>query len=193
MTGVCATIDRLEHAAGLYARLMVHAAGLPNDELFARMLVRQAEGLGALPPGLGLAATDFSALIGRHFPNVGPVGLMPAERSADPRTDELDEVLSLLLESRAGRDGSEVWMARIVAAACMANDHLWQDLGLWNRTDLTRLMRENFPALATVNVHDMKWKKFLYKQLCQREGIYVCRAPSCAVCADYAHCFGPEE
>ncbi len=39
----------------------------------------------------------------------------------------------------------------------------------------------------------MKWKKFIYKQLCITEGIYTCRAPSCEVCADYADCFGPEE
>jgi nitrogen fixation protein NifQ len=38
----------------------------------------------------------------------------------------------------------------------------------------------------------MKWKKFLYRQLCLEEGIYVCRAPSCEVCKDYDLCFGPE-
>jgi len=54
-------------------------------------------------------------------------------------------------------------------------------------------MTRNFPVLAAKNDRDMKWKKFLYKQLCQREGIYICRAPSCEVCADYAKCFGPEE
>jgi nitrogen fixation protein NifQ len=38
----------------------------------------------------------------------------------------------------------------------------------------------------------MKWKKFLYRQFCAREEIYVCPAPSCGVCKDYAKCFGPE-
>jgi nitrogen fixation protein NifQ len=38
----------------------------------------------------------------------------------------------------------------------------------------------------------MKWKKFFYRQLCEREGIPVCNAPNCAVCADMALCFGPE-
>ncbi|MEW5780935.1 MAG: nitrogen fixation protein NifQ [Pseudomonadota bacterium] len=28
---------------------------------------------------------------------------------------------------------------------------------------------------------------------CQRDGIYVCPAPSCGACADYAQCFAPEE
>ena len=43
------------------------------------------------------------------------------------------------------------------------------------------------------NVRDMKWKKFLYKQLCLQEGVYLCRSPSCAVWRDYPVCFGPDE
>jgi nitrogen fixation protein NifQ len=102
-------------------------------------------------------------------------------------------VLALLLDFRSGLDPSELWMAKIVTAACMANDHLWQDLGLWSRSDLSQLMQTNFPELAARNVHDMKWKKFIYKQLCEREEIRICRAPSCEVCADYDKCFGPED
>lgn len=84
-------------------------------------------------------------------------------------------------------------MAHVVAAGCMAADHLWQDLGLPTRGELTALMRRNFPTLAARNVKDMKWKRFLYKQLCEAEGIYTCRAPSCQVCTDYHACFGPED
>ena len=51
----------------------------------------------------------------------------------------------------------------------------------------------NFPELARANTGDMKWKKFLYRQFCAAEGIYVCPAPSCGVCKDYAKCFGPEQ
>jgi nitrogen fixation protein NifQ len=74
----------------------------------------------------------------------------------------------------------------------MGADHLWQDLGLGSRQDLSELFWRNFPALAAMNQRDMKWKKFLYKQLCFQEGIYTCRAPSCEVCVDYSSCFGPE-
>ena len=174
---------------GLYAMLMARAATLPNDDLFARMLASQAAGQGGLPAGLGLAAADFAALMSRHYPGFG----LPASlaRSFDPaeRRAEWEDLLTLLLEHRAGADASEAWMAVVVATACMANDHLWQDLGLWSRADLSRLMIGNFPALAAKNTRDMKWKKFLYKQLCEREGVYVCRSPSCEVCVDYAKCF----
>jgi len=179
--------------AGLYGVLMGRAAGLPNDDLFARMLVSRTIGLGALPAGLGLGAAAFAALVRRHFPGFSLPGRLAEDGQDAERRAERDDLLTLLLEHRTGRDLSELWMAEIVTAACMANDHLWQDLGLWNRADLSRLMLENFPALAAKNVKDMKWKKFLYKQLCEREGVYVCRSPSCEVCADYAKCFGPEE
>ncbi|MDO8989717.1 MAG: nitrogen fixation protein NifQ [Sideroxyarcus sp.] len=177
---------------GLYAELMAHAAGLPNDELFAQMITSQIDGAGGLPPGLGLDEKEFSELLATHFPKVELV-IRHAEESTDQRAPERDDVLGLLLEHRANRNMSEQWMAAVVTAACMANDHLWQDLGLWSREYLSRLMKQNFPSLAAKNVHDMKWKKFIYKQLCEQEGIYVCRAPSCAVCVDYAKCFGPEE
>ncbi len=178
---------------GLYGLLMARAGGLPNDDLIARMLFSQTLGLGALPPGLGLAPAAFLALMARHFPGftLPAVLAVPAVEAA--RNDERDELLTLLQEHCAGADDSERWMAEIVTTACMGGDHLWQDLGLWSRVDLSRLMTQNFPALAAKNTRDMKWKKFLYKQLCEGEGVVVCRSPSCEVCVDYAKCFGPED
>ena len=176
----------------LYAELMARATGLANDALFAQMISSQISGAGALPPGLGLSENDFSALLTQHFPGVQLV-IRRTGNTDDPRALERDDVLGLLLEHRANRNMSEQWMAEIVTAACMANDHLWQDLGLWSRDHLSKLMTQNFPALAAKNVHDMKWKKFLYKQLCEKEGINACRAPSCEYCTDYLKCFGPEE
>lgn len=177
---------------GLYAYLMAHAAGLPNDELFAQMISSQIGGVGALPPGLGLSEQGFSDLLTRHFPGVElPVHI--ADKDKGDRVLERDDVQALLHEHRACKNDSEIWMAEIVTAACMADDHLWQDLGLWSRDQLSRLMTANFPSLAAKNEHDMKWKKFLYKQLCEKEGINACRAPSCEYCTDYLACFGPEE
>lgn len=176
----------------LHAGLMAQAGGLANDDLFARMLASQALGMGALPPGLGLDRADFAALMARHFPRRALPGGDSAPAQAE-RQAEREDLLALFAEHRAGKDDSECWMAEIVAAACMGGDHLWQDLGLWSRGDLSRLLALNFPALAAKNTRDMKWKKFLYKQLCDREAVRVCVAPSCEACADYAKCFGPEE
>jgi nitrogen fixation protein NifQ len=176
----------------LYGELMSHASGLPNNELFAQMIASQMAGVGALPPGLGLNPVEFSVLLVRHFPGID-LHIRDAENTTGGRELERDDVFALLFEHRAGNDDSELWMARIVTAACMANDHLWHDLGLWSREYLSQLMMQNFPVLAAKNTRNMKWKKFLYKQLCEREGINACRAPSCEVCTDYQKCFGPED
>lgn len=182
-----------DRRTGLYGQLMAQAGGLANDDLFARMLASQILGMGALPHGLGLAKADFAALLARHFPRYRlPAGLADVAADAS-RHAEREDLLTLLEEHCAGKDESEHWVAGIVAVACMGRDHLWQDLGLWSRVDLSRLMTQNFPALAARNTRDMKWKKFLYKQLCDREAVQVCRSPSCEVCADYAGCFGPED
>jgi nitrogen fixation protein NifQ len=178
---------------GLYGLLMARAGGLANDDLLARMLFSQAVGMGALPPGLGLAPDEFVILMARHFPGFTLPAMLAVPTAEAARHDERDELLTLLREHCAGADDSGHWMAEIVTTACMSGDHLWQDLGLWSRVDLSRLMTQNFPALAARNTRDMKWKKFLYKQLCDREGVVVCRSPSCEVCVDYGKCFGPED
>lgn len=176
-----------------YGVLMAQAGRFANDDLLARMLASHLKGMGALPAGLGLARADFAALMARHFPGyILPAGWADEAVEAS-RQAEREDLLTLFMEHRAGRDESERWLAAIVSAACMGGDHLWQDLGLGSRGDLSRLMTQNFPALAAKNSRDMKWKKFLYKQLCDREEVRVCRSPSCEVCADYAKCFGPED
>jgi nitrogen fixation protein NifQ len=173
----------------LYRGLMARAAGLPNDATLAALYATWASGGGALPDWLGLTPPAFRRLLERHFPGLIPAPVHPGALDL-VRAAERTELVGLMLQHRAGACASEADLAAIVAAACMAGDHLWQDLGLWSRRQLSDLMGRSFPSLAAKNVKDMKWKKFLYKQLCAAEGIYLCRAPSCEVCVDYAACFG---
>ena len=112
------------------------------------------------------------------------------------RGDEIEEVTALLLDhadAAVGSAADRAEVAGLVALACLGDNHLWQDLQLANRGELGVLLRRWFPALAAKNTGDMKWKKFFYKQLCERAEIHACRAPSCAVCSDHAQCFGPED
>ncbi len=178
----------------LHGQWMAYSRGLPNDNVFAQMLATHYSGGGSLPTGLGLAPVEFAALLHRHFPGA-PLPATPrlAPLDWDLRLlEEHEELVNLLQLQRAGQDESELWMGKIIAAGCMAHDHLWQDLGLWSRCELSVLMAHNFPMLAAKNDRNMKWKKFLYKQLCLQEGVYLCRAPACELCADYSQCFGPE-
>lgn len=110
----------------------------------------------------------------------------------DAREEELADVLHLLLDHRADDREETFVLAREIATACLGENHLWQDLGLSDRGALCELLRRHFPALSAKNTGNMRWKKFFYKQLCEREGLNLCRAPSCGVCCDYRNCFGPE-
>lgn len=152
-------------------------------------------GESALPDFLGLEPNDFHRLLAQHFTGIEWHGRARSGRQPDfSRMLEREDLLRLLMNHAASANNEEtLGMARIVVAGCLGEDHLWQDLGLWSRADLSGLMAHNFPGLAVLNANDMKWKKFLYKQLCAAEGIYVCRAPSCEVCVDYRQCFGPED
>ena len=103
--------------------------------------------------------------------------------------DEFDEIVELLLEHRASPREQETWLAYAIASAAMGENHLWQDMGLPNRQVLSDLMVTHFPTLAAINSGDMKWKKFFYRQLCQRAGIPICKSPNCSDCCDYRSCF----
>ena len=65
-------------------------------------------------------------------------------------------------------------------------------MGFAHRGDLNLMLRRHFPELVRRNPRDMKWKKFLYRELCQREGFLICKSPVCDQCSDFALCFDGE-
>ncbi len=107
--------------------------------------------------------------------------------------DEFDDLVELLLDHGCDDSRETHDWAVFIATACMGDNHLWQDMGLSSRAVLSELMQARFPALSAKNTGDMKWKKFFYKQLCERADIFICKSPSCGVCVDYSKCFGPED
>ncbi len=186
--------DMPDRRAALYAEWLAARRGTAADELLARMLASWQVGAGVLPNYLGLSASEFARLLAHHFPRYPRQHIVQPNRRLDAQcSDEMNDLHTLLLRNRSGNSATEIWLADILIAGCLGNDHLWQDLGLWQRADLSQLMHDHFAPLAQRNCNDMKWKKFLYKQLCETEGVYTCRAPSCAVCVDYHHCFGAEQ
>ncbi|ALG68992.1 nitrogen fixation protein NifQ [Beggiatoa leptomitoformis] len=177
-----------------YATLMAHAHNTPNNHLLACMIASWLVGQGNMPTRFGLSETSWNNLLNNHFPHyIFPQRLLPSDTIDVLRLPECDELRTLFFSHCDTITHDKQCLADILITGCMGSDHLWQDLGLWSRKDLTTLMKHNFPSLAAKNDRDMKWKKFFYKQLCLQEGIYICRAPSCEVCADYQKCFGSEE
>lgn len=151
---------------------------------------------GRLTFGLGIG--EYQSLIEAYFPGAKGAFLAPvlnAFKPSAPAThgDEFDDLLALLLGHRSDPGQVTMWLAYAITACCMGDDHLWQDMGLENRQELSDLLQRHFTALYDKNTRNMRWKKFFYKQLCEMAGAYVCRSPSCAVCVDYQNCFGSEE
>jgi len=109
------------------------------------------------------------------------------------RQDEFDDLVELLFNHAIQSSQEASLLARIIAQACLGQNHLWQDLGLSNRQVLNNLMRDFFPTLHAKNIGNMRWKKFFYRQLCVRANVSICKSPSCGVCCDYSSCFSQEE
>jgi nitrogen fixation protein NifQ len=177
-------------------------ADAPEVQALAGVLATAFEvhGLDQLPLA-GVDAADTRRLMARWFPGAEQaLGLdwsaLSRAMRTEPRYDEIEDLVALLTEpdpqGPLSRDETR-WVAHALSQASLGNDHLWQDLHLPSRRELTALMSHWFPTLAARNDLNMKWKKFLYKQLCDRAEISVCRAPSCSVCTDHAVCFGPED
>ncbi|MCQ8103032.1 nitrogen fixation protein NifQ [Methylomonas sp. SURF-2] len=177
-----------------YDDLLASSDGSANSVWLAQIIASWLVGEGVLPDRLGLNADQFLQLLDQRFTGHELSECAPSGRNTDfSRMLEKQDLEQLLRQFSAAECAETEWLIAIIVAACLGSDHLWQDLGLWSRPELTALLKHNFPGLAERNHKDMKWKKFLYKQLCEAEGLYVCRAPSCEVCQDYPRCFGPEE
>ena len=174
---------------------------LPNQQYLIEILTAQRSGDGCLPLHLGLNEFEFKQLANRHFKGlkqcVSDVEIFSENNEIrqellDLRQTEWQDLVNLLNNFAKGADLSEHWLAQIIAAGCMGSDHLWRDLGLPDRHSLRELFMDNFPALADKNTGDMRWKKFLYRQLCEQGGHFICRSPSCDACPTYNDCFGDE-
>jgi nitrogen fixation protein NifQ len=166
----------------------------PNLEWLVCILASWCDGQSVLPDYLGLDSDQFKQLIDTYFQDCNLPEHAPSGSKLDfSRMLEKEDLVNLLKKyCRPDKPGIN-WMIDIIVAGCLGSDHLWQDLGLWSRSQLSAMLQYNFPELAAKNDQNMKWKKFLYKQLCEAEGLYLCRAPSCQVCIDYPKCYGPEE
>ncbi len=148
----------------------------------------------SLTRALGLSPDALSAMFLAHFPHA--LDILPWMGERDDGDDDMaleeQDLRDLLLSHRAGARVEEVWLAHIVARRSLAENHLWQDLGLRNRDELNALLTRHFPSLVALNHANMKWKKFFYRTLCQSEGIVICKSPNCETCDDFAVCFGDE-
>ncbi len=157
-----------------------------------------AAGNSALPLKLGLSDPDFHHLLGElgiENPPIEPEvesNLQLRHELLNMRQPEFNELKALLLDSLNTEVPFGEEMAHTLACACMGSQHLWHDLGMPERPRLTALFGDYFPPLRAKNFNNMRWKRFLYRQLCENGGDFICRSPSCEQCSSYSECFNLE-
>lgn len=208
---VAATVDpaaaepgpRLSAANPLYRALIDSPAANriePEDrQLFACLLAVADSEPCPLNLALGLAEKRLDALIHAVFPRLDGQKLFAdpgSKRSVPPAINP--EVLTLLL-SHVPATGSE-WqqqaaavLARIIAARAAHPGHLWTAMGLFERPQLSAAIGRHLPSLAAANNRNMRWKRYLFKQVCDRNGGVMCKVPNCGVCSDYSYCFAEDD
>ncbi|RAS21385.1 nitrogen fixation protein NifQ [Paraburkholderia bryophila] len=178
------------HVAARTAAWLSLAAGTasPDTQLFARLIAaRDARNELAL---LGLPQPAWRALLARHFTRASAPALpLPVHA-----IDQIDFVRTLhtvlLAHANASVDPADAdCLATIIARACLRPDHLWRDLGLRGRDEVTWMLTRYFPTLVERNIANLRWKKFLAQQRALSLGLTPGPAPGCPGCEDYGHCF----
>ena len=167
----------------LFACVLAVATGEPYDTATA----------------LGLDIEDLENILQCYFPAVSLTDLeafSAPPRERPPLTN--DDILNLLAtylpyDAKGYTPSPSLWLSRILATRAAHTGHLWRAMGLFARTELTAAIRRHLPALSVDKHRGMRWKRFLFKKLCEQSGGVLCKTPDCGVCSDYALCFAGEE
>jgi len=139
----------------------------------------------------GLSGAQFGEIVREFFPRASAARFFAHDAAVERMADEAC-LIELLERCTTSRSSLELLLATMIARRAQRPNHLWQDLGLANRGELSELMTRYFKPLALRNKADMKWKKFLYRLICADASFSLCTAPSCSECDDFAQCFGEE-
>ena len=183
----------------MYTQLIDANAGTACDPFDGHVLacvfaaaVDECRAGGSFTDALGICGSALRSNIEGYFP--GTVERLEMFKlDVEPAVNEDEKCLrELLWRFRTASSPINSLFAILVARRATRPNHLWQDLGLANRGELSRLMLRHFVTLARRNDQDMKWKKFFYRMICRDDGFNMCVAPCCSECGDFNACFGSE-
>ncbi|SFI18267.1 nitrogen fixation protein NifQ [Bradyrhizobium sp. cf659] len=172
-------------------------ADISDDEDFDRhvlasILAAAVMDGGAIAERAGLSEQQLNDVLARYFPSAMVRAFAWMPKSASEIDDETIMVRDLLLAQRSTEGETGRWLAAMVARRAMEPNHLWEDLGLRERPELSRLLTRHFAPLAARNTGNMRWKRFFYRMLCEDDGFVMCTSPVCTQCNDFDLCFGEE-
>ncbi|MCA1458209.1 nitrogen fixation protein NifQ [Bradyrhizobium sp. BRP22] len=172
-------------------------ADLTSDSNFDRHVLASILAVATMDGGLlsgnaGLSSHELAALLEQYFPSVRIKAEELLLRFKRNESDEVAMLRDLLLAQRSTEGDIGGWLAAMIARRAIEPNHLWEDLGLRDRGELSRLLSRHFAPLAARNVNNMRWKRFLYRMLCEGDGLVMCTTPVCTQCKDFNRCFGDE-
>ncbi len=173
-------------------------AEIDDRQMFACLLTVASQDAWPVHKALGLDDKVVQRILTTFFPGFDKALLdFGADQKFSPLPAMNDDVLTLLLsyispqasvyERQAGK-----LLAHIIAARAAFPGHLWVAMGFFQRPQLSSAIRRHLPLLAAANDKNMRWKRFLFKQVCDLNGGTLCKTPNCADCSDYALCFVDE-
>lgn len=154
-------------------------------------VIRNAED-GELPLfacTLGLPLAALQEALNHCLPEQAPSQHLPDEHYQlvmQSRPALHADLVRLLLHGRSPQANPQhaAWLAHGIAAAATGSRHLWEDLGMAGRDDVSHLLQQYFEPLFLRNTTNLKWKRFLFDELGSH-------APDCARCDNYSACYPP--
>lgn len=164
-----------------------------DRHVLASILAVSTMDSGPLPENAGLSGAELVALLEQYFPTVEIKADKQLLRFNCDKGEEVAMICDLLLSQRSTEGNIGAWLAAMVARRATEPKHLWEDLGLRDRAELSRLLAHHFAPLAARNINNMRWKRFFYRTLCENDGLVICTTPVCTQCNEFNVCFGAED
>ncbi len=170
-------------------------AEIDDRQMFACLLAVASQDAWPVHKALGLDEKVVQRILMTFFPGFDRAFLdYGADKKFPPLPEVNKDVLNLLLsyiapnaslnERQAGK-----LLAHTLAARAAFPGHLWVAMGFFQRPQLSSAIRRHLPLLAAANNKNMRWKRFLFKQVCDLNGGPMCKTPNCGDCSDYSLCF----
>ncbi|CUJ47710.1 nitrogen fixation protein NifQ [Achromobacter xylosoxidans] len=184
----------------LASALLAHASSDHPDARFFATVIGKSLAHGDLAR-TGLSSVELAEVLASVFPGTqdGATAALadlqarllayatPGQASPQP---DFTRLLRVLLEACGGPAVTTPWVTSVLAHACLRPDHLWRDLGLKDRDDVTALLTRHYPGLVARNTQNLRWKKFLAYSAFEHAGLPAAAAPGCSDCEDRGFCYG---
>lgn len=204
------------HAAGVRERLLTCQGD--GDE-FDRNIVSCALATAMaeveyhpITEALGLSRDTIAEILESMFPGSYSIDeIVPQDANTGEDAPAEPVLREMFLASGTSGVPIESWLAHIFIRRCQVGDHMWRSIGLSSRNELTEAMLRYFKPLAAKNINNLKWKRFIYKQMriennldldkypyCDNCSRYIItedgdKFPFCAHCPDFEECSATEE